>query len=386
MKISSANTIGLYLHFPFCLKRCSYCDFYSIPVSSPDLINQYVESLITEIELKAPNFQDREIRTVYLGGGTPSLLSARQFSVLMDVLVKNFRLGTDLEISLEANPATLDENKLKTYIKSGLNRISIGCQSFSDPELELLGRIHDVKQIYKTVDLINKAGLKDYNIDLIYGIPNQTVKQWLSNLEKAISLNPTHISMYLLQLDPNTALGTKVINKEVLMLEDEIEETMYSEAISYLHEQGFKQYEISNFSKLGYRCQHNLVYWQAKEYLGLGAGAVSFLGNQRCINNPQMADYINYLQQGQKPGQEVLEVMNEKQLVEDAVILGLRLTEGIDIRQFNEAYATDLLVKFKTPIEDSRAKKLLKIEDGFLKLTKKGYFLSNQVLCQFIGN
>lgn len=386
MKTSAANTIGLYLHFPFCLQRCSYCDFYSIPVSSPNLINQYVESLITEIELKAPNFENREIRTVYLGGGTPSLLSARQFSVLMDVLVKNFRLGTDLEVSLEANPATLEENKLKTYIKSGLNRISIGCQSFSDPELDLLGRIHDVEQIYKTVDLINKAGLKDYNIDLIYGIPNQTVKQWLSNLEKAISLNSTHISMYLLQLDPNTALGTKVINKEVLMLEDEVEETMYSEAISYLHEQGFNQYEISNFSKPGYRCQHNLIYWQAKEYLGLGAGAVSFVGNQRCINNPQMADYINYLHQGQKPGQEVLEFMDERQLIEDAVILFLRLTEGIDIRQFNEAYATDLLVKFKTPIEDSIAKKLLKMEDGFLKLTKKGYFLSNQVLCQFIGN
>ncbi len=380
------DSLGLYIHFPFCLQRCSYCDFYSIPLTSESLVDQYVQNLAKEIQLQALQYNNREITSVFWGGGTPSLLSGNQFTRLMNTIRDNFNLPSDAEITLEANPATIDENKLQGFKAAGLNRISIGCQSFIASELEVLGRIHKAEDIYITVDLINKVGIKNYNLDLIYGIPNQTIEMWLFNLEKAVILNPAHISLYLLQLEPQTPLGKRVIKEEVIMSADEVEEAMYYEAINFLHHHGYGQYEISNFCRRGYECKHNLIYWQAQEYLGLGAGAVSFIANRRCINTPSIADYNNYLERGLKPTSEVLEIMNEKQLIEDAIILGLRLTAGIDIMQFNTTYRTDLLNNYKIPIQAGMVKKLLKSEDGCLKLTKRGYFLSNQVLCHFIGN
>lgn len=382
----SDNVRGIYIHFPFCIKKCSYCDFYSVTIRSENLLDEYVDSLVNEIKLKSPKYKDSDIETVYLGGGTPSLLGARQFSLIINAITKNFNLAEDIEITVETNPATINESKLKSYINAGLNRISLGVQSFSPHDLKILARSHDVKQVYETIDLMQKLGLENYNLDLIYGIPNQTVEKWLKNLEIAVSLAPSHISMYLLQLDPETPLGTKVINNKVVMLEDEIELTMYNEGINYLEANFFEHYEISNFSKPNYQCKHNMIYWKGKEYLGFGPGAVSFIGNLRCINKPQIVDYINCLALKKFPPTEVLEEMNDKQLMEDNIILGLRLTEGIEVEDFNRKFNTNLLLEYKDPIEDGIAKNLLKIEKGFLKLTKMGYFLSNQVLCQFIGD
>lgn len=380
------NSLALYIHFPFCLHRCSYCDFYSITATSEHLMEKYVQNLVKEIQLQKLDYKNREITSVFWGGGTPSLLSGNQFTLLMNIIKENFNLPSKVEITLEANPATLDENKLIAYKAAGLNRISIGCQSFMNSELEILGRIHQVEDIYKTVDLIKKTRINNYNLDLIYGIPQQSIEKWLFNLEKAVSLEPAHISLYLLQLEATTPLGKRVMNDEVKMLSDETEEAMYCEAINYLGQQGYEQYEISNFARKTYECKHNLTYWQAQEYLGLGAGAVSFIDNKRCINTPAIADYNNYLERELRPPTEVLEVMNTQQLIEDAIILGLRLTAGIHIKEFNTIYRTDLLTNYASPIKESRAKKLLKIENGCLKLTKRGYFLSNQVLCHFIGN
>lgn len=382
----SDNVRGIYIHFPFCIKKCSYCDFYSVTIRSENLLDEYVDSLVNEIKLKSPKYKDSDIETVYLGGGTPSLLGARQFSLIINAITKNFNLAEDIEITVETNPVTINESKLKSYINAGLNRISLGVQSFSPHDLKILARSHDVKQVYETIDLMQKLGLENYNLDLIYGIPNQTVEKWLKNLEIAVSLAPSHISMYLLQLDPETPLGTKVINNKVVMLEDEIELTMYNEGINYLEANFFEHYEISNFSKPNYQCKHNMIYWKGKEYLGFGPGAVSFIGNLRCINKPQIVDYINCLALKKFPPTEVLEEMNDKQLMEDNIILGLRLTEGIEVEDFNRKFNTNLLLEYKDPIEDGIAKNLLKIEKGFLKLTKMGYFLSNQVLCQFIGD
>lgn len=377
---------GIYIHFPFCVKKCSYCDFYSVTISAKSLLEEYVDSLITEIKLKSNKYKNSEIETVYLGGGTPSLLGARQFYSIIDAITKNFNLAKDVEITIETNPATINESKLKSYIDIGLNRISLGVQSFSAHDLEILGRSHDVKQIFATIDMIQKLGLENYNLDLIYGIPDQTVEKWLRNIEMAVSLAPAHISMYLLQLDSATPLGTKVLNKEVIMLEDEMELTMYNEACDYLEANFFEQYEISNFSKPNFKCKHNMIYWKANEYIGFGPGAVSFVGNQRCINKAQIVDYTYCLALNKFPPSELLEEMDRKQLIEDAIILGLRLTEGIDIEEFNHKYNTNLLFEYKDVIEDSIVKNLLKIEKGYLKLTKKGYFLSNHVLCQFIGD
>lgn len=383
---ASDKVRGIYVHFPFCIKKCGYCDFYSVATASAHLMNEYVDSLINEIKLKSPKYEDSKIETVYLGGGTPSLLGARQFSSIIDAIAGHFSLAEDVEITVETNPATINESKLKSYINSGLNRLSLGVQSFSDHDLKILGRSHDAKQVYETIDIIQKLGLENYNLDFIYGIPDQTVGNWLKNLEIAVSLEPKHISMYLLQLSPETPLGTKVLNQEISLLEDDTELIMYNEAINYLTANYYNHYEISNFSKQNYQCKHNMVYWKAKEYLGLGPGAVSFIGNMRCINKPQIVDYIKWLGLNKLPPSEVLEEMNPRQLMEDNIILSLRLTEGINIEEFNRKYNTDILLEYKGPIEDSISKSLLKIEKGHLKLTTRGYFLSNQVLCQFIGD
>ncbi|NLB89060.1 MAG: radical SAM family heme chaperone HemW [Syntrophomonadaceae bacterium] len=383
---SSNKVRGIYIHFPFCLKKCSYCDFYSVAVSAANMMEEYVQSLVNEIKLQSPKFKDSKIETVYLGGGTPSLLGARQFSLIIDTIANYFSLTEDVEITIETNPATINESKLKSYINTGLNRISLGVQSFADHDLKILGRSHDANQVYETIDLIQKLGLENCNLDLIYGIPNQTVEDWLKNLEIAISLAPQHISMYLLQLSSETPLATLVLNNEITLLEDEMELIMYNEGINYLKANLYDHYEISNFSKQNYQCQHNMIYWKAKEYLGLGPGAVSFIGNMRCINKPQIVDYINCLALKKYPPSEVLEEMNDRQIMEDSIILGLRLTEGIEIEEFNKKFNTDLLLEYKAPIEDGISKSLLKIEKGHLKLTTKGYFLSNQVLCQFIGD
>lgn len=384
MNFNKLESLGIYIHFPFCLRKCSYCDFYSLPFPSQELIERYINSLITEIELKAPKYQDTEIKTVYLGGGTPSLIGARQFSLLLTTLNNNFKLANDVEITMEANPKTIEENKLKSYIDAGLNRISLGVQSFFDDELKLLGRSHDVNQIFKTIEIINKLKILNFNIDLIYGIPYQSIENWLTNLELAVSLNPTHISAYLLQLEPTTPLGRKVAEEEILMLDEEIEWQMYMETIDFLANHGYKHYEISNFCKQNYHSKHNMIYWQGLSYLGFGAGAVSFIGSGRCINKPEIVEYINCLALGHMPPSEILEVMNDRELAEDAIIMGLRLTEGINIKAFNYKYKTNLLLDFNEAITDSIAKKLLKIEDNYLKLSKNGYFLSNQVFKQFI--
>ncbi len=388
MENNSDRLAGIYVHIPFCQKKCSYCDFYSLPIVTRNfgIIEEYVNSMVREIELKASNYADTEIKTVYLGGGTPSLLDHRQFSLILDSINNNFKLASDIEITLEANPATMEEKQLQSFLNAGLNRLSLGVQSFSDSELSLLGRSHDVGQIIDTLNLIGKLNIKNFNLDLIYGLPYQTVEQWLYNLEMAISFGPSHISTYLLQLDPKTPLGHKTIQGEVSMLDDETEWLMYNEAINFLERKAYKQYEISNFSKQNFESRHNIIYWSAHEYLGLGAGAVTFLNGVRSINKPKIADYISYLASGHMPPKEVLEVMDNTQLLQEAIILGLRLTDGIHIGKFNHRYKVDLLSQYQRPIADSMDKKLLKLENGYLKLSKKGYFLSNQVLYQFIEN
>ncbi len=388
MNLVSEQPRGIYLHFPFCLKKCSYCDFYSLPIvpSNSDLVDRYIDSLIKEIKLRAPKYKNTEIETVYFGGGTPSLLNNRQFSLLINSLSNNFSLSNNVEITLEANPATITKDKLQSYKASGLNRLSLGVQSFSSSELSLLGRSHSVKEVFTTVDLIHKSGLKNFSLDLIYGIPYQSLAQWLNNLELATSLAPSHISIYLLQLDPKTPLGRQVVKGKLSMLGDETEWIMYNDGIKFLDEKGYEQYEISNFSKPNYKSRHNIIYWQSLRYLGFGSGAVSFVDQARCINKPRIADYISNLASGELPPSENLEIMDTQGLIQDAIILGLRLTQGINVEEFNHRFNIDLLLQYEKAIRDSINKKLLKMEKGYLSLTKTGYFLSNQVLFQFIGD
>lgn len=375
---------GLYIHIPFCIKKCSYCDFFSLPAVSPQHTSRYIDGVQQEIWLRAKYLEDTVIKTVYLGGGTPSLLTPSQISSLLDCINNSFTLDKDAEICMEANPATLDFEKIQAITRAGVNRLSLGIQSFDDSELRVLGRSHTAGEALNTIMLLRDAGFENYNLDLIYGIPGQTISSWEQTLNKALKTQPRHLSIYLLQLDEKTPLACKIKTGEVQLLDEEDELLMYNIGINLITEAGLQQYEISNFARPGYESRHNLIYWNAMEYIGIGAGAVSFINGKRYMNRADLQLYLAAAENGKQCMVEELECMDEKALIVDAIILGLRLCQGIDLHDFELRFGIKLLKEYKDIINTFIDENLLMIEDGRLKITKKAYFVSNQVLCGFI--
>lgn len=382
--INSHNKWGIYIHIPFCIKKCHYCDFYSIPVREKSWLARYTGCLLREIGRATANSLEHNIDTVYLGGGTPSLLSPEQIYAVIEALQKKFRFEPYTEISMEANPYHHDYSALKLIKEAGINRLSFGAQSFNDNELKILGRIHNRHDVIKTVEAAHKAGFSNINLDLIYGIPGQSLKQWEKNLRMAVDCGPQHISVYLLQLDEQTPLAQRIARHEIKLLGEDAESQMYYTAVDYLQGQGFNHYEISNFAKEKYECRHNLHYWNADEYLGFGVGAVTFVRPRRTINQPPVEDYMEQLEKGMPCRAEVLEVMDNQQLLADAIILGLRLTRGINRKDFQKHFGVDLYKIYGEVIEKCVEDKLLNSGNGTIALTGKGYFLANEVLYQFI--
>jgi len=375
---------GLYIHIPFCLKKCRYCDFYSLSFSSSEMLDRYVNSVVREIELKAENLPDTLVKTVYMGGGTPSLLTAGQLERIMCAVNKHFKLESCAEICLEANPATLDAGKAKAIRQAGFNRLSLGVQSFHDDELQLLGRSHNAADVYRTIDFLHYGGITNYNIDLIYGLPGQTIKRWQETLNQAVQMEPAHISMYLLQLEQSTPMARDIKNGRLKMPGEESDVQMYETGIDLLEAAGLKQYEISNLARPGLTCQHNLIYWHAVEYIGIGAGAVSFTGRRRYINKANLEQYQLALEKKSDLPVEELEYMDQKGLTTDAIILGLRLCEGINLERFESRFGINIYTEYQDIIKEGTEGGLLNITNGNLRFTRRGYFVSNQVLCQFI--
>ncbi|SHG85296.1 oxygen-independent coproporphyrinogen-3 oxidase [Thermosyntropha lipolytica DSM 11003] len=376
---------GIYIHIPFCLRKCSYCDFYSETAFDEETLNAYVRALLREIDLVEIK-EEMDLVSVYIGGGTPSLLKGEHIDLLLRKIKDRCGLKDEAEITIEANPATLDESRICRFYEAGVNRFSLGVQSFVDEELKTLSRMHNAGEVWQTVEALQRAGVKNYNLDLIYGIPGQTEASWRYSLKKAVDCSPSHISAYLLQLNEEVPMAKAVRRGELRLLPEEKERSLYYLAIDYLNRHGFEQYEISNFCRDRLVCRHNLVYWRAGEYIGLGAGAVSYLNGRRFLNIPSVAGYIKNLQQGLLPAREELEYMatrEEKAL--DAIILGLRLCRGINLAEFKERFGIDIGEKYKNIIRRYEEEKLLAVEDGYMYLTQKGYFLSNQVLIGFIG-
>lgn len=375
---------GIYIHIPFCLRKCSYCDFYSETFYTEEFLDRYVKALLKEIE-KVEVKEDLEFISVYIGGGTPSLLKGGQVELLLQKVKDRFALKDDVEITLEANPATLTESRISHFYEAGVNRFSLGAQSFVDNELEVLYRMHREKDILEVVESLNRLGIKNYNLDLIYGIPGQTAESWGYSLRKAADCGPVHISAYLLQLDDMVPMAEAIRKGFLSLLSDEEEHDLYYQAVGYLETRGFKQYEISNFCREGWACRHNLLYWQANEYIGLGAGAVSFLEGRRFMNADLAAGYIENLERDRRPEIKELEFMatGEEKAI-DAIVLGLRLCQGINIEEFKDRFGIDIEEKYQNIIRKYEREKLLELKDGYMRLTKKGYFLSNEVLRGFI--
>ncbi len=375
---------GIYIHIPFCLRKCSYCDFYSLSRPEPAILERYCQSLIRELQIRASDWREQEFSTLYLGGGTPSLLKPAQIEQVVKAIFSNYNMEASPEISMEANPATLNGQSLQALQAAGINRISLGVQSFQDHELKLLGRMHGVEEVEATVLALGKAGMKNYNLDLIYGIPGQTLEDWMYNLRMAVQCHPQHISAYLLQLDPGTPLARRIQMEKLPDGDEDMEASMYYEGRDYLSSQGYQHYEISNFAQANQACHHNLIYWQAHEYLGLGAGAVSYKDGQRRLNKADLDAYLARIENGQRSEFEVLEVMSERDKFLDAIILGLRMTAGIKPSEFWQRFGIDFTKEYHAIISQLEQDGLLIAEKDRICLSRRGYFLSNQVFCQFL--
>lgn len=383
--------LELYLHIPFCVQKCQYCDFLSAP-GSPVQIEAYVESMLHEIEAYKGGFEAYSVTSVFFGGGTPSVLSAEQMGRLMNALENVFCFDGNAEISMEMNPGTVTPEKLKGYKEAGINRLSIGLQSVNDEELKMLGRIHDYQTFLETYHLARACGFSNINVDLISAIPGQTVESWQKSLRTIAELDPEHISAYSLIIEEGTPFyeiygdDNSCINndKEIKKLPNEdTERQMYEDTLRILREYGYHRYEISNYAKKGYECRHNLGYWERKEYLGLGTGAASLIQNQRFSH---IRDTEEYIRNAHDPELLVCEkeMLSEQEQMEEFMFLGLRKMQGVRTDIFKESFGVEIEEVYGSVLQTLQEEGLLCCEGERIFLTERGIDISNYVLSQFL--
>jgi oxygen-independent coproporphyrinogen-3 oxidase len=370
---------GVYLHIPFCLKKCYYCDFISYEGEETHFLS-YCEKVKAEVEIKAREYR-REVTSIYFGGGTPTLLKPALLTDLLDKIQSNFNLTPNIEITIEANPETVTQSGLEKLLEKGFNRLSLGFQSLDDRLLALLGRRHTARKAVKSYIAARKAGFRNINIDLIFGIPFQTVKDWQDTLTQVIDLVPDHISCYALTVEPSTLLGKQVREGRLRLPEEEEQVEMYLLAIELLAEAGYRHYEISNFAQPGKECHHNLLYWHFSDYLGLGLGAHSKIGNERFVNTSSLADYLAAVRGEDQVSER--HWLTEKEMMSEYLFMGLRLTEGIDRNKFSEKFGCDLFDLYGSEIKNLIELGLL-TGKGKLRLTQKGLLLANEVFEAFV--
>lgn len=369
---------GLYIHIPFCAKKCPYCDFYSLEGQSSRLINEYISALIKEMGLY--HEKRNQIKTVYIGGGTPSILNIAQLSLLLEGIFNHIKSSEIVEFTVEVNPKSITREKLRLFKDYGITRISLGIQSFNERDLKILGRLHSVDDSLKAVEDIKRLSF-NLSIDLIYGIPGQNLKDWQENLSIIGHLNPDHISTYELTVEEGTPLHQKILRGLLKKpAEKEIVE-MYKEAHGYLEEKGYIHYEVSNFAKAGRECLHNLNYWKRGEYIGIGAGAHSFVDKKRIENYKDLKKYMDSLKEGQYPYEKIIELSPEDEFVE-FIMLGLRLKEGISLDRIpGGASLKERVLKRCLPLIE---KGFLGKKDNSLRPTLKGFLLLNEVITAII--
>ena len=381
----TTNNLGLYIHIPFCRKKCKYCDFLSFPCTSEQVYREYVTALCMEMDSRREDCESYVVDSVFIGGGTPSLISPEDIRRLMDTVRKDFHLAEDAEITIETNPASITQAKLDAYLASGINRISIGIQSFDNHILRRLGRLHDKNEAFQKIQMVRKSGFTNINIDLMFGIPEQPMKTWLDTIRQGIFLGPQHISLYSLQLEKGTPLYKEVYEDKLFAPTPEIlDREMYHEAIRLLRQAGYVHYEISNTAFPGKESKHNLKYWSYDEYLGLGPGASSFFGGQRFKNHGKMNRYIDAIKKHQVPMDErSIERYSEQEEMGIYVFTGLRKAEGISLDDFRQRFQRDLFSVYDPAIL-RRYKGLLKLSENQLYLTDAGMDVSNTVMAEFV--
>jgi oxygen-independent coproporphyrinogen-3 oxidase len=389
---------GVYLHIPFCKSRCSYCDFATDVWRSSDAVDRYVDALCREIKCTSPrvskgdtfNVPDialgharasaKETDTIYLGGGTPSLLEAAQVETILTSVFSVFSVAKFSEITIEMNPATVTPEKLAAFRELGINRASFGVQTFNDRDLKLLARGHDANDARQTYRMLRDAEFTNISFDLIAGLPGQTMQDWQHNLNEAIEMSPEHISLYLLEIHESTPLAEQVRSGRRTPIDDELAAEMYEVMLDRLAAAGYEQYEISNFAKPGFESRHNTKYWRLEPVFGFGVSAHSFDGRDRYANERDTAKYVEMIEQD-----GTAETYREApDIASETVFLGLRLQNGINLSVYKTQFGSDLVERYRTELADLRSGGLVDLETGCLRLTDKGKLYSNEVFSVFV--
>ena len=374
------NEIGIYVHIPFCKKKCDYCDFISY-CNKDNLIKDYVESL--KIEIQSQNIKP-EITTIYIGGGTPSYIDSKYIIEIIGK-IKEKKVSPNAEITIEVNPGTVTKEKLEDYKICGINRISIGLQSTNNILLKEIGRIHDFDQFIETYKLAQKVGFKNINVDLMLGLPNQRIKDLKESLEQVLKLKPKHISVYSLIVEDGTPIANKIEKGELQLPDEELERNMYWFVKNTLELNGYKHYEISNFAKKGYESKHNLNCWNQKEYIGIGVAAHSYRDITRYSNTENIEEYIENVKKGEFNKNKIIhEVQKEDDAKKEYMLLGLRKINGVDINQFKNKFGDNPIYLFRNELKKLTDERLLIIDNNNIRLTNKGLDLANLVWEEFI--
>ncbi len=378
--------ISLYLHIPFCAKKCNYCDFVSFAGCDADKMNAYVSALCREILSYAKEAKSYRVVSVFIGGGTPSILELSQMETIFHTLSRVWEISASAEITIELNPGTVDKKKLIGYRQLGINRLSIGLQTAQKNELQLLGRIHNYDQFVAAFHMAREAGFDNINVDLMMGLPEQTIESYRKTINRVLALKPQHISAYSLMIEEGTPFYQ---NEEIyhMLPDEETERHMYAYTNTVLEGHGYHRYEISNYALYGKQCRHNIVYWTDEAYLGLGLCAASYIGGYRFRNTSDMDAYMmKYGTDEMKANsiREDIECVDDKKHMEEYMFLGLRMMQGISRSRFQKVFQKDVYEIYKDVIAKWEAKGMIACDDEYVRLTKQGISISNLVMADFL--
>lgn len=374
--------LGLYIHIPFCVKKCEYCDFLSWNAEEEER-QQYVAALLSEIESYREFAKGYRVSTIFIGGGTPSVLLPKQMEDILQKIYEIFELERRAEITIEVNPGTVDEEKLQCYKENGVNRLSMGLQSVKDEKLRLLGRIHTYQEFVKSYELARKAGFDNISIDLISSVPGQTLQEWKEELETAAAQNPEHISVYQLIIEEGTPFYEKYAEHPELLPDEETSREIYLWTGKFLKEAGYEQYEISNYAKPGKESRHNLKYWERGDYLGLGLGAASMVRNIRMSNTKDMRTYLERCDKP-KTMREDVQFLEEPRQMEEFMFLGLRKTRGVSKKEFKRIFGREMDMVYEKALHKCLENGMLLEHKDRIFLSEEGTLLSNMVLSEFL--
>jgi len=388
----------LYIHIPFCIRKCLYCDFLSFMADEKSQ-TLYMNALLREMEYYGRQLNNEKIETVFIGGGTPSILQPGEIERMLEGIFRNFDVIQDAEISMECNPGTLTKEKLEIMKSGGINRISIGLQSMNDEELKTLGRIHDTQTFYDSFFMAREAGFDNINIDIMSALPGQTKESFEETLKKVVELNPEHISAYSLIIEEGTPFYEKYEKdvecrekglKTKFLPDEDTEYDILKFTQRYLSEHGYERYEVSNFAKQGYECRHNSGYWTRKEYVGMGLGASSLYKERRMKNLSNLNEYIDcwsefsLYMEGFEPDYEESYALSKEESMEETMFLGLRMVDGVRCSSFEKEFGLKIDDVYSKQIKELLEEGLINTQSGYIRLTDKGFDVGNYVFAKFL--